>query len=61
MNEQNEWKIRATTFEQIEVELNYVLASPDKKKMFIPYGAPFIDLMIEFIRDIHFKICLTAI
>lgn len=38
-----------------------MLASPDKKKMFIPYGAPFIDLMIEFIRDIHFKICLTAI
>ena len=38
-----------------------MLASPDKKKMFLPFGASFLDLMIEFIKDIHFKICLTAI
>ena len=60
-NENNEWQERTTVIETIEAELNQVLATSDRKLVFLPYATPFIGFILQFIKDINFKISLTAI
>ena len=60
-NENNEWRERTTVIETIEAELNQVLATSDRKMVFLPYATPFIGFILQFIKDINFKISLTAI
>ena len=60
-DENNEWQERTSVIESIEVELNQVLATSDRKMIFLPYATPFIGFILQFIKDINFKISLTAI
>ena len=60
-NENNEWQERTNVIETIEAELNQVLATSDRKLVFLPYATPFIGFILQFIKDINFKISLTAI
>ena len=41
--------------------MNKVLAVTEKKMQFMPYATPFLGFMIQYIKDINFKISLTAI
>lgn len=60
-DENKQWQERAQAAETIESELNIVLATSDKKMDFLPYATNFIGYIMQFIKDINFKICLTAI
>jgi hypothetical protein len=38
-----------------------MMGNPEKKKQFMPYMSQFLSVILVFIKDINFKICLTAI
>jgi hypothetical protein len=38
-----------------------MMGSLDKKQAFLPYLSSFLAIILVFIKDINFKICLTAI
>ena len=61
VDENNDWKERTAIIEAFEVELNQVLATSDRKMDFLPYATPFVGFILQFIKDINFKISLTAI
>lgn len=66
MHEKNQWKDRCNAIEIVESELNKILQSAAtnsrvSKAEFLPYATPFFGFIIQFIKDINFKICLTAI
>ena len=43
------------------IQLNSILAQSDKKMAFMPYATAFLGFIISHIKDINFKISLTAI
>lgn len=45
-DENNEWKERTAIIESIEVELNLVLATSDRKMDFLPYATPFVGFIL---------------
>lgn len=61
LNESNQWKERTNAIEAIENELNLILSSTDKKIDFLPFSTPFLGFIIQYVKDINFKISITAI
>jgi hypothetical protein len=61
LSEQEQFIERTIAIESIELELNKVLATTERKIAFMPYATPFLGFIIQFIKDINFKISLTAI
>jgi hypothetical protein len=61
LDENQQWKERTAAIEYIDEQLNVMMGNSEKKKQFMPYMSQFLSVILVFIKDINFKICLTAI
>lgn len=61
LDEGKNWKDRCLAIEIIDDSLTQLMNSHDKKKAFMPHTSQFLALILTLIKDINFKICLTAI
>lgn len=61
LEEDQSWKERTAAIEYIDDQLNYVTSNPEKVGLFLPHISSFLGLVLQLIKDINFKISLTAI
>jgi hypothetical protein len=61
LGESHQWKERSNAIVAIESELNHVLATTDKRMEFLPFSTAFLGFIVQYIKDINFKISITAI
>lgn len=61
LDEQKHWKDRCAAIEVVDDNLTQLLNSLEKKQAFKPHMGQFLALVLNLIKDINFKICLTAI
>ena len=61
LDESNAWKDRATAIERIESQLSHELSSNERKTRFVPHATAFLGFIMAHIKDMNFKVSLTAI
>lgn len=61
LEESNAWKDRAAAIEQVEAKLSHELSSNERKARFLPHATAFLGFIIAYIKDMNFKLSLTAI
>ena len=61
MDESNAWKDRATAIERVESQLSHELSNNERKTRFVPHATAFLGFIMAHIKDMNFKVSLTAI
>ena len=61
LDENQTWQVRAAAIEHVDEKLSLMLNDPLLKGAFVPHMSQFLGVILVFIKDINFKICLTAI
>lgn len=61
LDEGKPWKDRAAAIEQVETQLSQELSNVEGKARFLPHATAFLGFIIAYIKDMNFKLSLTAI
>lgn len=61
LDERRAWQDRTAAIEHIDDKLNVMLSDHGKKSAFLPFIGTFLGMILVYIKDINFKICLTAV
>jgi hypothetical protein len=61
LDENKSWKDRTAAIETIDNQLHVVINNDDMQKAFTPHISAFLAVILQLVKDINFKICLTAI
>ena len=61
LEEGKPWKDRAAAIEQVASQLSQELSNSERTARFLPHATAFLGFIIAYIKDMNFKLSLTAI